>query len=170
MTGSPRTQSWSGEHADVADARRFVAHHLAANGQASLVPDACLVASELATNAIVHTHGPFTITVATGIDSALLTVGDESPTMSRPTPPTEWEDRGRGLAIVAALSTDWGVTAEARGGKSVWALMTPSHGTDLTEGEGRGGEDRDLPPGRLQAHPGRPRTVSPWSPRPPLNS
>lgn len=90
----------------------------------SAVPDACLVASELATNAIVHTHGPFTVTVATGFGSVLLTVGDESPTMSSTTLPPEWEDGGRGLAIVAALSTEWGVTSEAHGGKSVWALMS----------------------------------------------
>jgi hypothetical protein len=119
-----RTRAWSGEHADVADARRFVASHLLADGLVSAVPDACLVASELATNAIVHTHGPFTITVATGFGSVLLTVGDESPTMSSTTRPPEWEDGGRGLAIVAALSTEWGVSSEAHGGKSVWALMS----------------------------------------------
>lgn len=119
-------QAWSGEPADIADARRFVASHLSANGLVSLVPDACLVASELATNAVVHTRGPFTVTVATGIDSVLLTVGDESPTMSRTTLPPAWEEGGRGLALVTALSTDWGVTSEAHGGKSVWALMSPS--------------------------------------------
>ena len=150
-TGSSRSQSWSGEDADVADARRFVASHLAANGLVSAVPDACLVAGELASNAVVHTHGPFTITVATAIDSVLLTVGDESPTMSRTPRPPEWEDRGRGLAIVAALSTDWGVTSEAHRGKSVWALMSPSRWTDLTEGEGRSGRDRGLSCRHLQA-------------------
>ena len=150
-TGSSRSQSWSGEDADVADARRFVASCLAANGLVSTVADACLVAGELATNAIVHTHGPFTITVATAIDSVLLTVGDESPTVSRTPRPPEWEDRGRGLAIVAALSTDWGVTSEAHRGKSVWALMSPSRWTDLTDAEGRRGRDRRPSPRHLQA-------------------
>ena len=153
----------------MADARHFVASHLSANGLVSVVPDACLVASELATNAIVHTHGPFTVTVATGSDSVLLTVGDESPTMPRTTLPSESEDGGRGLAIVAALSTDWGVTSEAHGGKSVWALMSPSRRTDLTDGGGGGAIPGGLPPRHLQAHPARPRTVSPWSQRPPLN-
>jgi hypothetical protein len=31
---------------------------------------------------------------------------------------------GRGLGIVAALSSRWGVTPEPHGGKSVWALIT----------------------------------------------
>jgi anti-sigma regulatory factor (Ser/Thr protein kinase) len=52
------TESWSGEAADVADVRRFVAAHLSEDRLVILMADACLVASELVTNAIVHAVSP----------------------------------------------------------------------------------------------------------------
>jgi anti-sigma regulatory factor (Ser/Thr protein kinase) len=137
------TESWTGEAADVADARRFVAAHLSGDRLVSLMADACLVAGELVTNAVVHTDGSFTLTLASRMDSVLLTVRDESPTMFstvlRTGFPPGSEDRGRGLMIVATLATEWGVTAETHGGKAVWALMSPLGRADLPEAARRSG-------------------------------
>jgi hypothetical protein len=41
-----------------------------------------------------------------------------------------WAARRRGLAIVAAISSDWGITLRDGGAKSVWASFDVVHGAD----------------------------------------
>ena len=56
---------------------------------------------------------------------------------------------GRGLGIVAALSSSWGVTPEPHGGKSVWAWISPPAPPDgFAAGMSRGGGAGDPPPRR----------------------
>jgi anti-sigma regulatory factor (Ser/Thr protein kinase) len=103
-------------------ARDFVCSHLGEHQLPHLIDDIQLAVSELATNATVHARTPFTVTLDGLIDSVLLTVQDDSPSSPTTRTASVMAADGRGLAIVARLSRDWGVTtAGPPGRKSVWA-------------------------------------------------
>jgi anti-sigma regulatory factor (Ser/Thr protein kinase) len=114
--------------AHIAEARRFVAGHLAANGRGDVAPDARLIVSELATNALMHAGTGFTVTVDVGEDAVLLRVTDGSAHLPVVGALGLEQAGGRGLGIVAALAGAWGVTPEPGGGKSVWASIPTSGG------------------------------------------
>jgi MEDS: MEthanogen/methylotroph, DcmR Sensory domain/Histidine kinase-like ATPase domain len=87
-------------------ARHFVADVLARWGHAeALLEDARLVVTELATNAVLHARSPFSVTARAEGPRVRVSVRDRSPI--RPTlrehDPTALS--GRGLRLVAALST-----------------------------------------------------------------
>jgi anti-sigma regulatory factor (Ser/Thr protein kinase) len=111
-----------GEARSVGLARSFVKDLLLAHGLAALVPDVRLVASELATNAIVHAATVFTVTVS-GVGAVLLLeVRDGSragPVLAATI--DGLATNGRGIAIVRELSRAWGVDRNTSGGKTVWA-------------------------------------------------
>ncbi|QWZ09819.1 ATP-binding protein [Nocardioides panacis] len=117
------TRTWTADVSHIAEARRFVAGHLAANGRGDLAPDARLIVSELATNALMHAGTPFTVTLDVGDDAVLLRVTDGSAQLPVVGEPGLDQSGGRGLGIVAALAGAWGVTSEPGGGKSVWASI-----------------------------------------------
>ena len=112
---------WSGEPRHVHDVRRFVATSLARHGLDAMVQDAVLVASELATNAVLHARTSFAVALSRADGHVLLRVSDAS---SAP-PQRAWRDpldvSGRGLSIVETVSQAWGVKNSANGLKSVWA-------------------------------------------------
>jgi hypothetical protein len=116
----------------VKKARDFVCSHLGEHQLPHLIDDVRLVASELATNATVHARTPFTVTLDGLVDSVVLTVQDDSPSSPATRTPSVVAADGRGLAIVARVSRDWGVTtAGPQRGKSVWASfdahVVPAH-------------------------------------------
>ncbi|MEO7980275.1 MAG: ATP-binding protein [Sporichthyaceae bacterium] len=87
------------------------------------IADACLVASELVTNAMIHAGTDIDLTVAEHRRSIRIAVRDHSHD-----PPVEQHGRrsdedGRGLAIVAQLTSAWGVLPHPDGGKVVWAVL-----------------------------------------------
>jgi anti-sigma regulatory factor (Ser/Thr protein kinase) len=114
-------QAWPAEPRHVADARAFVAQRLLANGLEGHVDVVRLVVSELATNAVVHAEGPFAVSLGRQNGSLTLRVTDASLQPLRgPILSMSQGSSGRGLGIVARLSTRWGVDAE-HDGKTVWA-------------------------------------------------
>jgi len=117
------TRTWSADVAHIAEARRFVARHLTEHGRPDVVPDARLIVSELATNALVHAGTGFTVTVDVEDDTVLLRVADGSTHLPVVGELGLERAHGRGLGIVAALSDAWGITPEPGGGKSVWASI-----------------------------------------------
>jgi serine phosphatase RsbU (regulator of sigma subunit) len=88
----------------------------------SLADTAELLASEMATNALLHTQGDATLTarpVRNGGRAVRIAVTDTSPTSPQRRAATEQSTSGRGLMLIEELATDWGV--EPRGnGKRVW--------------------------------------------------
>lgn len=107
----------------VAGARHFIAEALHAWGQgSSLIDDAMLLTSEMATNALVHAHSPFRMSVA--MTRGALTVSVQDAT-SR-TPELRMVDArsatGRGMGIVEALASSWGCEVLPTG-KVVWAEL-----------------------------------------------
>ncbi len=87
-------------------------------------PETCdvavLLTDELVTNAVVHGGGRYRLTAEVLPGTLEVTVSDRSGDQ----PPrvlaagTE-EEHGRGMAIMAALATEWGSRRED-GGKAVW--------------------------------------------------
>lgn len=99
--------------------------------RSELLDDATLIVSEMITNAIQASASRVRLDIELHRDHIVLGVLDDAagwPTPRR-APPTA--TNGRGLAIIEALSGQWGVTAEAPG-KRVWARMpiAPDRTTD----------------------------------------
>ncbi len=106
-------------------ARRFVAAALARLGRARLIDDTELATSELVTNGLLYAGPPVRLIVAAIGDNAVrLEVHDRSRTTPvRPRPETHTMT-GRGLALVDAVASRWGVEATPEG-KVVWVELTP---------------------------------------------
>lgn len=117
------------------DARLFVTQWLRRWGYRHLIPAAALLTSELATNAVVHGQGPFSVRVANTGNGVRVAVRDPSPQLPEVRRPEEVDTHGRGLRIVDAVSSRWGVDAAADEGKEVWfELRMTDPGTRLLEG------------------------------------
>ena len=85
--------------------------------------DALVVVTELVTNVVEHSGTECQLALSIGDQNLRIEVRDFHRSRPRPrsTPDTGFA-RGRGLQIVAALSSRWGVTV-FDDGKSVWALL-----------------------------------------------
>jgi anti-sigma regulatory factor (Ser/Thr protein kinase) len=106
----------------VADAMRKCRHHR------DLLADAQLVASELTTNAVVHARSRFSVTVRCHDGAVRISVRDASsvtPTVREAGPAALF---GRGMGLIATLSSGWGVDA-TRDGKVVWAELRAGTGS-----------------------------------------
>jgi anti-sigma regulatory factor (Ser/Thr protein kinase) len=109
--------------ASVALARSFVRDTLS-----SVSPDVLdiviLLTSELVTNAILHARTPVVVGLVQDAARLLVAVDDRVPA-DKGLEPRSWSrDRpgGRGLALVADLSDQWGTRTHS-GGKSVWFVL-----------------------------------------------
>ena len=107
----------------IGDARAFAVATLARWGLGPLTDTVTLLASEMVTNAMVHTEGPATLELRRDGDTVRLRVSDADtrPPQLREGPEPDLEsDGGRGMVLVAALSSSWGVEPSGSG-KTVWA-------------------------------------------------
>jgi hypothetical protein len=114
------SKTFVGIPAAVSAVRRFVSDLLRSWDMVTLIPDAALVASELATNAVRHAHSPFRVTVRRSRTAIRLAVEDSDrshPALCRPAPDAIW---GRGVVIVDDVSHGWGSEPLPQG-KLVWA-------------------------------------------------
>jgi PAS domain S-box-containing protein len=108
----------------VADARHHVASYLRIRGLPdALVDDAALATSELVTNAMLHGQPPVDLHLRLEGGSALIEVSDRASFQPRRMRPGADDEHGRGLQIVAALSSRWGTRA-TEDGKAVWCLIS----------------------------------------------
>ena len=103
------------------NARAFVSGQLAAHLLVHLADSMQLVVSELATNALVHAHTPFSVTLVGDDHLVVLTVRDDSTSLPARRTAQATDAGGRGLQLVDTLSTHWGVNTDAAGSKAVWA-------------------------------------------------
>lgn len=85
------------------------------------VDDAAVMVSELVTNAVVHGRPEITLELWLTADRLTVAVGDLGEGMPASAVPRLRQGSGRGLIIVDALATRWGVSWPLkRGGKDVW--------------------------------------------------
>jgi anti-sigma regulatory factor (Ser/Thr protein kinase) len=113
---------------------------LDAHGLADLTDDAELLASELLTNAHLHTTGPYALRLGpAAVDPGRLRVAvwDSNPRIPpgfgpvrNGDVPPEGAEGGRGLHLVRACAQAWGAYAlgDAQGGKLLWAECAGSRG------------------------------------------
>lgn len=105
-------------------ARRFVRERLAAWEAVEHIDAAALVASELVTNAVLHARTAITLRLQLHGDTIRIEVFDENPRLPVVAPCPPEATSGRGLALISATATAWGM--EHRGdGKVVWAELGP---------------------------------------------
>ena len=109
-----------------ATARRATAAQLDRWERDVLRPDAELLVSELVTNAVLHSSGDVSLTLAVADGMLEVGVTDLGPRLppqrgpgERPGGPPWTAEGGRGLRLVDRLSIEWGVATLARG-KQVW--------------------------------------------------
>ena len=93
-------------------------------GVEALADDLALVVTELVANAVRHGGTDIEVRLFPLGDGVRLEVADSSTRPLRPRPATMMDEGGRGLLLVDALSTRYGVEAE-RNGKLVWAELQP---------------------------------------------
>jgi anti-sigma regulatory factor (Ser/Thr protein kinase) len=83
--------------------------------------DVLLVVSELVSNAVRHGVGPVELALEVGPAEVHVEVADQGASYPPPARrPAATSQNGRGLLIVEAIATAWGVTAKDPG-KTVWA-------------------------------------------------
>src|SRR4051812_37426069 len=101
--------------------RRHVKHEVTALGGTAVAEDAALAAAELLANAVQHGSPPVAVQVSGDADRIRIEVQDGS--RRPPVRPSSSGTNmtGRGIAMVDALATRWGVDPRPEGGKSVWA-------------------------------------------------
>lgn len=100
--------------------RRFVGGTLQSWGEEDLVPDAVVVSSEMATNAISHADSPFHASIERSAGVVRIAIEDAGPGTAAQRLAAHEDVSGRGIMIVEALSERWG-HGHLPGGKVVWA-------------------------------------------------
>lgn len=112
-------------------ARAHIRDTLTRWGLAPLIPDAVQITAELVANAITQAaspRDPVTIAIAQHSREICISVWDPSPDPPpRHHQPGQWDEHGRGLLIITALSHHWDWHPAPGGGKHTWAtLLTES--------------------------------------------
>jgi DNA-binding NarL/FixJ family response regulator len=105
-------------------ARRFVTATLTDWSLQPLIDPALLVASELAANAVTHADSAFRIQLSLTQRTLRIDVIDFGQGTPEPQPPSTTQEHGRGLLLIDALTTAWGIEEGPGSGKLVWAEIT----------------------------------------------
>ncbi len=117
------TRKFEAKSCNVALVRRFVSVTLASWGLKALEPLASLLTSELATNAVRHARTRFAVAIALDSRELRVQVIDGSKRLPREGKTTTLSSSGRGLMIVRAVASQYGVEV-LNGGKSVWFTLS----------------------------------------------
>jgi anti-sigma regulatory factor (Ser/Thr protein kinase) len=100
--------------------RRRLSAHFSMLTRADL-DDAVLAVSELITNAVLHGDGPVEVRVSHRPGLLRVEVTDDGRAVPLPRHAGLGDERGRGLHIVDAVTSRWGVAPKRSGrGKTVW--------------------------------------------------
>lgn len=124
MTSAERQIALPGELTSVRAGRLFARDVVREWGFDGLADDVQLATSELITNAVRHAGSDVVLSLR--LDRKLtVEVVDSHPELRRPEVAADdvLATSGRGLHIVAAVSSDWGVR-RVPGGKAVWFTLT----------------------------------------------
>ena|ERR1035441_3750620 len=84
-----------------------------------VVEMSALLVDELVANAVLHGEGPISLAVGVQSDCVRIAVADEGRGRPVRQAPSSYSETGRGLSIVNAAASQWGVEATDQG-KSVW--------------------------------------------------
>lgn len=101
-------------------ARHFIRDLLREGGREQWTERAELAVTEVVTNAVLHAHTPFTVTATLTADSLHVEVRDENAALPTQRRYDVQATTGRGMDLVAAVTTDSGVRGLGAEGKVVW--------------------------------------------------
>jgi serine/threonine-protein kinase RsbW len=93
-------------------------------GDESSRGDAELLLTEVVTNGVLHARSPMEVHLSVERDLLRAEVSDGSPLAPVGREPDEFG--GRGLLILDALASSWGVSGDASAGKTVWFELADS--------------------------------------------
>ena len=129
----PNVRTFAGVPESVSQARAWAASFLPGSPAAG---DVALLTSELVTNAITHqAGGSIMVAVSCCLGELRVDVYDTARAWPALVSAPAEAEAGRGLLLVAALSTSWGVSRTPTG-KAVYFTLAPR--PDLAGGAGRG--------------------------------
>ena len=111
------------ELASVRTARQFVDEMLVEWKIDDLRDDALLVVSELTANAITHAQSSCLLRLSVNGAALRIEVVDTGEGTPEPQPSSNTKEHGRGLHLIAALTTAWGMEVIPGEGKLVWAEL-----------------------------------------------
>lgn len=107
-------------------ARRYVRDALAEADASADIPTACLLVSELVTNAVLHARTSLLVTVTSDAGHVRLEVHDQSAVSPRLHGFSSTSATGRGLRLLDSLAKRWGMEPDLDGmGKTVWCEVAP---------------------------------------------
>lgn len=115
------------EPACVPSVRRFLHEALESLGSTEMEYEASMLVTELATNAVLHARTPFEVAVSFDDTCLRLAVADRSPKWPMLKSHNANATTGRGLSVVSAVASAWGVDGHADG-KTVWAELRSGKG------------------------------------------
>ena len=104
-------------------AREFLRAACCAEHHNEVLEDAVLLVSELVTNSILHGGPPVVVAIDCDVESLRVRVRDGSSALPTPVEAKRVDEGGRGLAIVANVSDDWGVERQGDDSKHVWFVL-----------------------------------------------
>lgn len=113
---------------DVGLARRFVVTHCERWGCEDVVEDAQLVVSELVTNALVHAESRCQLGIAFRGGWLRIEIRDGGVGGPEVQAADAQSEHGRGLLLVSAMTSAWGVEPLEPAGKIVWAELRSAAG------------------------------------------
>jgi CheY-like chemotaxis protein len=105
-------------------ARAFVAQKIRDWNLGSILDDALLVVSELAANAVTHADSACQLRVSLHPTTLRIDVIDTGSGTPEPQPASNTSEHGRGLHLVDALTSAWGLEVVPGRGKLVWAELS----------------------------------------------
>jgi anti-anti-sigma factor len=112
------------EVASAAEARRFVTDTCIAWEIGGLREDACLVASELVENAVLHGRSAARLRLDLSRGVLTIAVRDDAPTPPERRVVGTAPTGGRGVFLIDVIARAWGYAPTWAGGKVVWAVLT----------------------------------------------
>jgi DNA-binding NarL/FixJ family response regulator len=86
--------------------------------------EALLVASELAANAVLHAGSSYEVHLSSSPGLLRIEVSDDDPGTPEPQPFSSTAESGRGIVLVSAIATSWGIETNGSAGKVTWAELS----------------------------------------------
>ena len=111
------------EPQQVAAGRRFTRQTLTAWQRTELADTACLLVSEILTNAVHHARQAIGLRLHDTAREVIAEITDDNPQLPQRTLPAPAGESGRGLTLVESLAATWGARPSGTG-KTVWFTLT----------------------------------------------
>jgi len=111
------TRRFAPRPASVAELRSFLRASLTGEEE---VQDALWLASEIATNAVLHARSAFQVTLEERADVLRVAISDDNSTVPAVAASDASATSGRGLTSIEAVADRWGIDSLPGSGKTVW--------------------------------------------------